>query len=304
MNPTVEIIKLSRDFGKRRAVDQVSLQVDDGQVLALLGPNGAGKTTLLRMLAGFISPTDGDARILGKTTFPPSPVLAGRIGCVIDGMEPPGGSKVGQIIKLKASTCIAFDSVKAKRLCESHRIGLKQCWRALSKGQKRWVLAVCCLCAGADVLLLDEPADGLDTSARSELYGMLREEANEQGTTIIVASHILSDLEKIADDVAIMQCGQVVLRGNLEELRERVREIEFSAEASISVPPDATVIGRDNENRVIWLAYDHVIDTEIPLPGETQRRTVNLESLYLAITQHHEKPELVEVNLLESASSF
>lgn len=299
MKPTVEITNLVRDFGKIRAIDNVTLQVADGQVLALIGPNGAGKTTLLRLLCGFLAPTAGESLILGQTTFPHSPVLAGRIGCVIDGIEPPAGSDIGQIINLKASACIAFDRNKAKQLCESHRIGMKQTWRTLSKGQKRWVLAVCCLCAGADVLLLDEPADGLDPSSRSELYGLLREAANEQGTTIIVASHILSDLEHIADDVAVMQCGQIVLRGNLEDLRDRVREVEFVAETLFSIPADVTVIGHDIENRVMWLAYDNVLDVNKPLQGELQRRTVNLERLYFAITKHHQKPELIEINLLE-----
>ncbi|MDA1051731.1 MAG: ABC transporter ATP-binding protein [Planctomycetota bacterium] len=301
--PSIEITDLVREFGTLRAVDKVSLEVAAGQILALLGPNGAGKTTLLRILAGLLAPTAGESRVLDRQSFPPCPSVAGRIGCLIDGVEPPGGVRVCQILDLKASASLGFDRRRAKQLCEAHEIGLNRRWRSLSKGQKRWVLAVSCLVAGAEVLLLDEPADGLDPSARHELYGLLREEANERDAAVIVASHILSDVERVADEVAILRRGRVQLRGNLEDLRERVREVEFATDASPSIPPGARPLGHDDDSGTLWLVYDNAADADSPLPGELQRRTVNLERLYLAITEHREKPEPDGSDRLEPASS-
>lgn len=301
--PNVDVTGLSREFGTLRAIDGLSMEVAAGQILALLGPNGAGKTTLLRILAGFLSPTEGEARILGQQSFPPCPAVAGQIGCVIDGIEPPGGVRVHQILELKAAASNMFDRARAERLCSAHDISSKRRWRSLSKGQKRWVLAVTALVSGSDVLLLDEPADGLDPSSRRELYDLIREEVNERDTTVIVASHILSDVERVADDVAIVQRGRLQLGGGLEDLRERVREVEFSSEASPSVPPGARLIGRDDDANVVWLVYENASMADTPLAGELQRRAVNLERLYFAITEHRDQPERDQLSPLQPASS-
>jgi ABC-2 type transport system ATP-binding protein len=303
----VETENVVRDFGKRRAVDGISLTLAPGQILALIGPNGAGKTTLLKVLAGLISPTTGEARVMGQPSFPPCANVAAHVGCVLDGAEPPPRTRVRQVLDLRAAVDRAFNTPRAVQLCEGHDIGLNQRWHTLSKGQRRWVLAVSALAAGAALLLLDEPADGLDPAARQELYGMLRDEANERNTAAIVASHILADVERVADEVAIIQRGHLKLRGNLEELRDSVREVEFAADVNptTALPSGAQLLGSEKSEttQTLWIAYKSESSADLPVPNEIERRAVNLERLYFVITEHSSDSCQYEPDSLEPATS-
>ncbi|MEZ6046178.1 MAG: hypothetical protein R3C11_11535 [Planctomycetaceae bacterium] len=111
--------------------------------------------------------------------------------------------------------------------------------------------------------------------------------ANEQNSAIIVASHILSDVEPITDQIAILQSGRIQLQANLEDFRETCREILFEQHVYPSPPDNATLLGLDPEQGVIWVKFNHEEEAEAILYGELERRPVNLERLYLAVTQHH-----------------
>ncbi len=296
-NPKISITDLVRDFGTKRAVDSVSLNLSAGEILALAGPNGAGKTTLLKLLSGLIAPTSGSAEILGDACFPMSSVNVGRIGCILEGLEPPRRVKVRDVFRLKNAAVGDLDFLKAESLCRDRGIGMQQRWHTLSKGQKRWVSAAAVLTCHADVLLLDEPADGLDPSARQQLYGLLRDEANERGVSVIVASHILADIEQVADAVAVIDSGQIKLHAGLEELRDEVREVEINADAIPldDLPPGGTVLGTRSSSSgsvlVGWIRFADPSDATRTLPGEIRRRSVGLDRIYLAITDHAWQPD-------------
>ena len=279
---------ISRDFGHLRAVDDCSLSVQRGRILALAGPNGAGKTTLLKLLTGLIAPTRGEAVVLGEPCFPPSEANAGRIACVLDTVEPPGGARIRHLLRLRAGAVEQFDWPRARALLEQKQLPLGKTWRTLSKGQKRWVLAVLALAGGAELLILDEPADGLDPSARRQLYGLIRDEVNQRGTTVVLASHILADVERVADEILIIDRGRTLLHASLEDLREQVREVEFSE----PIPPEAIPggvqlisQGPSGGSTLAWIRIVDVSAAEAFLPGELRRRTVGLETLYLALTE-------------------
>lgn len=283
----VETSELTRDFNGHVVVNDVSVAVGPGEILALLGPNGAGKSTLLKLIAGLLMPSGGSACLWGQPCWIPSLELS-RVACVLDGLAPPGSARVAEIFSLKSCVNERFDHKLAAELCETHQIRPSQRWHTLSKGQKRWVLLVAALASQADLFLLDEPADGLDVATRREFYGLLRNQANERGVAVIVASHIIADVERIADDIAILLNGGVILNSPLEQLREDVYEIEFRGDASSSlIAPFAQVIScRRDEDRllaVIRFRSPHLAANE--LPGELARHRVSLEDLYLACTQ-------------------
>ena len=308
MNESIlEITKLTRQFGSVRALDRFSMSLDRGRILALVGPNGAGKTTLLKLLAGLLAPSEGAARVLGQPAYPPSPDVAGRLGCVLNGLEPPRRVKVQQILDLRASIAAGFDHTRARKLCEEHGVPLHRQWYTLSKGQQKWVLSVAALMSGAEVLLLDEPADGLDPAARQQLYGLLRDEANQRELSVVVASHILGDVERVADEVAIVQQGQLRFCDGLEELRDTVRQVEFTdhTDPTEDLPTGAVVLGRDQHHgsSIVWLQYCDAELADIPLSGELGRRRVNLEQLYFAITQHAGRSDVDESGDLQLVSA-
>jgi ABC-2 type transport system ATP-binding protein len=286
----VRIAALSRYFGSVRALDDVYLALDPGRILALVGPNGAGKTTLLRVLLGLIAPSRGDAVVLGKPCFPPAASTASRIAAVLDACEPPPRVRIHDLLRLKRGAADGFDLEQATRLLEQHRLDLQSPWRTLSKGQRRWVLAALALASNADLLVMDEPADGLDPSARRRLYGLIREEVNRWDTTVVITSHILTDVERVADEVAVIVRGSVLLHAPIEELREQIREVELRDKLTPpDFPPGVELLGqkKTGDTQLAWIRCQGGMADEATLPGELRRRPVNLEQAYLALTEHH-----------------
>ncbi len=305
-NIVMKTIDLTRDFGGKVVLEDVSLTVGPGEILALLGPNGVGKSTLMKLISGLLMPSKGTAKLWGESCWPPSTEMY-RVACVLDGMSPPSGTRVREIMSLKSCVSRRFDWKLATSLCEQHQISTASRWRALSKGQKRWTLLVAALASGADLLVLDEPADGLDVATRRELYGLLREQANDRGVTSIIASHIIADVERIADDVVILVNGRVRLHSPLEQLRDEVFEIELPVETDWSaITRLAEVISSRKSDDVLIavVRFSSLQLTEQELPEEINRRRVSLEDLYLAYTQPQQLQEPAEQQELANERSL
>ncbi len=169
--------KLSRDFGKTNVLKDVSLNVETGGVCALLGTNGAGKTTLLKLLMGLIQPSSGCSGVLQDAAWPRGGEMLQKTGCLLDGFEPPRSTQIRHLMDIGRAIGPKFDESGIQELLSSHRLAVTRRWSTLSKGQKRWVLLAMLLCRQCDVLLLDEPADGLDPQSRIELYQLIRQQA-------------------------------------------------------------------------------------------------------------------------------
>ena len=285
----VQIESLRRDFGRLHALDGVSLNIPAGEITALVGPNGAGKTTLLKLLAGLLEPTSGEVRLWGTRSFPPAGTVLKRMACLLDGCVPPRRVRIRDLVGLKAGAVESFDRSQVYSLCARRELDPKRRWHTLSKGQKTWVLVALAIASGADLLLLDEPADGLDPVARRELYALLREAVEERQTTVLIASHILADVERAADRVVFIDQGCVRLAELLETLREEVREVEVEASLTPGdVPETVQLLGQRQtaEGTLVWLRYRDTARADQPLAGELQRRSIGLEDLYLAVMTH------------------
>lgn len=296
----INVENLSRDFGGKWALKDVSFQLNAGQIMAIVGPNGAGKTTLLKLLRGLIRPSSGTARVLEAGCFPPSNKTASRIGCVLNSMEPPRCTRIRELLALNSAASNRFEAERAALLCREREINLQSYWHRLSKGQKQWVLAAMAISRRPDVLLLDEPADGLDPSARIQLYDLLRTSANDHGTAVVIASHILTDLERVADEVAVFNQGQIKLHAELDDLRDEIREIHISGDTFPTdiLPAGATLLGfRVSEPVTIgWVRFAHRSDATKVFPGEINRRSANLQTIYLAMTDHAWQPPADQPN--------
>lgn len=294
MNPIVETAGLSRHFGDVLALNDLSLTIPRGQVTALVGPNGSGKTTLFKLLLGHLAPTTGEARLWGRAAFPvkarePVDATASgmRVACLLDRYEPPIGTTVGAVLKLRRCVSVEFNWELAEELCQEQNIPLKRFWHRLSKGQRRWVLATATLASRAKLYLLDEPADGLDPTARRKLYGLMKQQALQNDATVVVASHILEDLERCADYVAVLMNGELRMSASLEQMRDEVREVEISANFDTDLlPPGVQILARreTGDTAVLWLWHHEQLSVDDCLPGEIQRRKVGLTALYFALT--------------------
>ena len=224
---------LGRDFGRKQAVEDLTLAVEQGKVIALLGPNGAGKTTLLNLVSGRLAPSNGKAWVFAQDSRRLTPDSTSRIAQMTDRSEPHHWATLKDLMNLQKGATPGFDRGFAEHICTKRDLPLKGTYGTLSKGQKRWVLASLALASDAGLLLLDEPADGLDPSARRELYNHVRDYVTRKNATAVVATHIIGDIERIADEVAIINGGHLALHASLEDLREQVKEIELPADTDL-----------------------------------------------------------------------
>lgn len=284
----VETVQLDREFGTTAALKNVDLQINAGTIVGIVGPNGAGKTTLLHLLAGLLEPTHGSCSVLGHIARQLPGSLAPEVVCVGDRNEPPGWYSIGDLLVLQADTSERFDLLFARQLLAERNLAEKARWSGLSKGLRRWVLATLAIAARPRLLLMDEPADGLDPHARLSLYDHLRELVNDHDSTVLVSSHVLGDLQRVVDDLVVMKNGRVLISESLDTLRDQIREVELPARLdAVPQDEDITVLARSNRDDVehLWLrSANRQMIEQLETRVDIRCRTVNLESLYLAIT--------------------
>jgi len=232
--PAIEVIDLVKTYGDLRAVDGVSLEVDEGEFVGVLGPNGAGKTTLLETIEGLRRPDAGTARVLGKDVWPRNPSLLPRIGVQLQASSFFERLTAREQIRTFAALYGASVETADEWL---ERVGLvdKADTRVedLSGGQAQRLSIACALVHDPDVLFLDEPTAALDPQARRNLWDLLSG-LNESGRTVVLTTHYMDEAEALCDRVAIMDHGRILEVGSPAAL---VRGLD--APARITVAPGA-----------------------------------------------------------------
>lgn len=219
----VEIDNVTKTFDDIVAVDQVSLRVGQGETLGLIGPNGAGKTTLLRIISSLALPDRGDIRILGQSVCEHPRRVRRKLGFMPAEFGSPRNLTIGEYLDYFG--CLHGIS-KADRqhriadVCELTDLTGREdvMVKGLSTGNRQRLLLAKTLLHDPHVLVLDEPASGLDPRARTELRDIVKALAS-MGKTIIISSHILPDIEEISDSIGIIEAGKLVVDGNLNMLR-------------------------------------------------------------------------------------
>ncbi len=205
----IEIDHLTKMYGKNRGITDVSFNVEEGEIYGFIGPNGAGKTTTLRLLVGLIFPTSGSARIFGKDVVKDGHLIRADIGYLPSEVFYYENMKVIDLLKYSASF---YPKDSAKRMMElSGRLELDVNRKIdeLSYGNKKKVGIVQGLLHSPKVIILDEPTSGLDPLMQHEFFDIIREE-NERGATVLFSSHILSEVQRLCDRVAIIKEGSII----------------------------------------------------------------------------------------------
>lgn len=274
---------IGRQFGQKTILSGISLSLTAGRVCALLGVNGAGKTTLLKLLMGLIEPTIGHSRLWGTSSWPAVHNQLRRVGCLLDRFEPFDAMPISELVPLSQALGPHFDVDRLKALLSSKQVQGTCRWGRLSKGQKRWVLLSHLLCRGCELLLLDEPADGLDPQSRIDLYKLIRQEANNRNVAALIATHVIHDVERVADEVCILHQGQILLHADLEELREQITVITCS-EPPTQLPQGVHVL-HVSSGPLCEVCLRETSGKLAPIPGELERRRIGLEDLFLLLTR-------------------
>jgi ABC-2 type transport system ATP-binding protein len=234
--PPVRVEALTKDYGRRRALDAVSLTVEPGEVFGYLGPNGAGKTTTLRVLLGFLRPTAGTAQLFGVDSWSGSRAVHRHVGYVAGDVALYERMTAGDLLRYLGHLRGDVDSAYVQTLAERLDLELDRPVRALSKGNRQKVAIVQALMGRPRLLVLDEPTSGLDPLVQQQLHEMLREHA-AGGGSVLLSSHVLSEVQRTADRVGMLRGGRLVAVERLDDLRKKSLhhvEVHFTAPVDVA----------------------------------------------------------------------
>jgi ABC-2 type transport system ATP-binding protein len=218
----IESCGLGKRFGRTWALRDCTLAVPRGHVVALVGPNGAGKTTLLNLAAGLLRPTSGRLSVLGGER-PASATARSRIGFVAQDAPLYGHLRAGDMLRVGRNLNLTWDAVRARTRLSDLGIPLNRKVRQLSGGERAQLALTMALAKRPEVLILDEPLAALDPLARHDLMGSLMSAVAEDGLSVIFSSHVVSELERIADYLVVINNGRLQLAGEVDHLLARHR---------------------------------------------------------------------------------
>ena len=226
MNDDVIVIEnLVKYFDGRCVLDGINLSVPEGCIYGLLGRNGAGKTTMIRILLGLEPATRGQTFLLGAESVNLPAKVRGRIGSVAEGHNLIQHYRVGRLIQLCKDLSLQWNDEFFGHLIETFRLPTDRRVRELSIGMRAQLNLALAMAIDPELLILDDPTLGLDTVARRQFLELAIEVIQKEGRTILFSSHILSDVERIADRIGILAAGKLVADCPLEQLKQRVRKL-------------------------------------------------------------------------------
>lgn len=215
--PILECNKLTKTYGGVTALDHIDLAIDPGRIVGLLGPNGSGKTTLIKLAAGLLQPTEGQILIDGKA---PSPQTNAVLSYLPERIALSQWMKVTQVLDFFCDFYKDFDRQAAEQMLAQLHIAPNQVLKQMSKGTKEKVQLILAMSRKAKLYLLDEPIGGVDPAARDYILNTIIANYNENAT-VLISTHLISDVEQILDDVIFINQGSVVLTSSVDDIREK-----------------------------------------------------------------------------------
>lgn len=234
----IDIEHLSRSFGKTQALQDVSLRVPRGGVYGLIGSNGAGKTTLIKHILGSHYAQSGSVSVFGLDPVADPVGVLGRIGYMSEDRDIPAWMRVQEIIGFTRSFYPAWDTGYAAELLELFELDPKQKIRYLSRGQAARVCLLLALSHRPELLVLDEPSSGLDPVIRRDILTAIVKTTSDDGRTVLFSSHLLDEVERLADRVAILHQGRILLDQPLETIFESFHRVTLHFEDAQLEAPD------------------------------------------------------------------
>jgi ABC-2 type transport system ATP-binding protein len=223
----IEVRQLTRVFGHIRAVDSATIDVAQGTILGLLGPNGAGKSTFLKLLVGHLRATSGTVMLLGQEVSQSRRAPWERLGYVSQARYLPDWMTAAECLRFTRALRPRWDEAKAAQLVERLELPLETKICDLSRGNYVRLQIALALAHNPELILLDEPTSGLDPFGRRQLLQLLIDEIGLHGCTVLFSSHIVEDVERMADHVAIMNAGRIVVSEAVDQIKG-LEEVFFS----------------------------------------------------------------------------
>ncbi len=245
----IEAINLIKTFEETCALDGLTLTVPESAVYGLVGPNGAGKSTLIRHLTGIYRQDAGELRINGEPVYE-NPAVKAKIASIPDEIPYWSQATIEDMMRFYASVYPQFDRQYYEQLGRVFDLDEKRMMRKLSKGQQKLAAFRFALAQRPEMLVLDEPLDGLDPVNRRTVWGLILGEVAERGTTVLVSSHNLRELEDVCDHVGIMNRGRMLLERSLSELQENMVKIQLVLPDGTELPGDLELLHQGRTGRL------------------------------------------------------
>ena len=246
----IEVKDLTKKYGETAVVDHISFTVGDGEILGFLGPNGAGKSTLIRHLTGVYRQDEGEISLGGEAIWE-NAALKRRIAVIPDDWYYFTQSNIRDMMRFYRGFYPNFSMERYEKLKEVFAIDEKRTIRRLSKGMQKQAAFWLALSCMPDYLILDEPVDGLDPVMRRQVWSLVMGDVSQRGTTVLVSSHNLRELEDVCDHVGIMDHGKVLLERSLAQLQDNMVKLQVVLEnGGEVVPPDLPVLHASRIGRI------------------------------------------------------
>jgi ABC-2 type transport system ATP-binding protein len=235
--PIVDVRRLTRRFGATTALDDVSLAIPRGGVFGLIGANGAGKTTLIKHLLGMLNAQAGTVQVFGQDPVQNPVGVLGRIGYLSEDRDLPDWMRVSELMRYTQAFFPDWDEAYAEELREAFDLDPNARIKNLSRGQRARAGLLAALAHRPQLLVLDEPSSGLDPVVRRDILGAIIRTIAEEGRTVLFSSHLLDEVERVADRVAILHQGRLVLTAPMDEIKETHRRVTLRFGQPIDQPP-------------------------------------------------------------------
>ena len=237
----IETNHLTKFYGSARGIENLELTVEQGDFFGFIGPNGAGKSTTIRTLLGLISPTSGDAKVLGLDIRKDKTEILTRVGYLPSEITFYPGMKVKDVLRLSAGLRRQNCDREAEALCRRLQLDQSRRVEDLSLGNRKKVGIVCALQHNPELLILDEATSGLDPVVRGEMLDLFLDFIQDEQHSILLSSHITSDLEQVADSIALLHQGRLIFHKNKDELMQEYGILRCSEDQLRSLPKDWVV---------------------------------------------------------------
>jgi len=303
MNPVIQVDQVTKRFGRHTAVDGISLEIPPGCVFALLGENGAGKTTLVRMMMGLAVPDTGRVSVFGLDSAKQGEQIRRRVGYVPERPTLYEWMTAGEIGWFTAGFYGESFEQQYRNLIDKYRVPSDRKISQMSKGMRAKVALSLAMAHQPELLVLDEPTSGLDTLVRREFLESMVD-LTADGRTVLLSSHLIGEVERVADFVAIVRDGKLLVVERLDELKRRTREITITMQSGIASPPahlPGQVLRCERRGRQ-WQVLLRGLEDEAELDQladgtdvvAVESRTPSLEEVFVAYMRMDGTPPPVE----------
>ena len=246
----IKVNNVTKTFDGFRALDGLTMTVEQGSIYGLVGPNGAGKSTILRHIMGVYRPDSGSILVDGQPVFE-NPAVKAKIAVIPDDLYYFPSASTRDMARFYRGMYPAFDGKRYEALREAFPdVDDKQPIRRLSKGMQKQAAFWLALSARPEILILDEPVDGLDPMMRRQVWRELMHDVSENGTTVLISSHNLRELEDVCDHVGIMKGGRMLLEKGLDELQDELVKVQLAFADGGALPDGLDILHSSSMGRL------------------------------------------------------